>query len=295
MTSQFTNRLKNLAKWLLVLCTGVTAIGCGALEPTADANVSAENIVKQSVSGTATYQLADTADTVLEIYVVSVSKAGNPSAIIGKQVVESPTRGSHSFSVEYSPEDIDPGTRYAVQGSLLQDNQLVAINTIVYPTLTYGGTDYVGYVALEPVAHNSLEKSQWLEVPAPVESVQVNETYRGYSIGIVSYLPNGCYKFKGSEMTRGGSDILKLYRVNPVELSTEELVDVLVEASFSPDINIEVTNFKRVLGDNKIPSGCSIGVSYAETEIPFGVKELRIGKTHNITVNDTLDITFTPR
>ncbi len=147
---------------------------------------------------------------------------------------------------------------------------------------------------MEPVAQNSFERSRWLEVPAPIESVQVTETYKGYSIGIVSYLPNGCYKFNGAEVRRI-ADGLKLFSTDPVNLSGDELFDLIVDANLPTDIKIEVTNFKRVLGDNKLLSGCSIGVSYVETEIPFSVDELQTGEVHNVTVNDKQAITFTPR
>ena len=176
----------------------------------------------------------------------------------------------------------------------MKENKIIAMNTAVHPVFAHGGTDYIDSLVLEPVAQNppGPSKSKWTEVPAPVKAVSISETYKGYSIEIISHLPNGCYKFKGSEMARGGGDILKLYRVNPVELSAEELVEVLAEASFSPDINVTVTNLKSTLVNGGLPVGCSVGVSYIETRIPIGVQELRPGKTYNVIVNDELVKTF---
>ena len=292
----------HIAVLTLLIYLVAAAIACGIPWTASDTGATPDTTLKSSVHGNVTFRFAGvtgfevepTVNSVLEVHIVSVLKAGTPSETVAKQVIRSPAWKLQSFNVEYLQEDLDPGAEYAIQALLLKEDKIIAMSTAVHPMFAPGGTDYIDSLVLEPVAQNppGSSKSKWTEVPAPVKSVSISETYKGYSIEILSYLPSGCYKFKGSEMTRGGGDILKLYSVNPAELSHEELVDVLLEASFSPDINVAVTNLKSTLVNSGIPVGCSVGVSYIETRIPIGVQDLRPGKTYNVIVNDELVKTF---
>ena len=63
---------------------------------------------------------------------------------------------------------------------LIEGDELVAINTVVYPVLTRGGSDYVGSLVLDLVGQSPLGPSVpvrrgWSDVPAHVESVSVTE------------------------------------------------------------------------------------------------------------------------
>ena len=279
---------------VLITVTTVAAIACGGLTPPPGASASVGKAFKPSVTGTMTYQVASTTpDSILEIYLVSISKAGTPSIAIGKQVIKSPAHGSQSFKVEYSPEDVDEGTRYAIQGMLIEGDELVAINTVVYPVLTRGGYDYVGSLVLDLVGQSPLGPSVpvrrgWSDVPAHVESVSVTETYKEYSIRVVSYLPNGCYKFKGSDMRRRPRSLRELYSIDSRDLTARELVDAISRQS--PDIMVTVTNLMSTL-----PVGCTVGVNFVETQIPLRAQDLRPGETYNIFVNEELATTFTAR
>ena len=233
-------------------------------------------------------------DLVLEVYLVSISRAGTPSTIIGKQIIENAKIGSESFTIEYLQEDIDENKRYAIQGRLMQEDKLIAMNTTVYPVLTFGKSDHVN-LTLESVGQNSSGASVphrpgWSDVPAPVESVSVHETYTGYSIQIISYLPNGCFKFKGSEMERGKGRLRDIWAIKPAELSANELLDAIAEAGFNPDISVSVINLKSAFLVE-----CTVGVSFIETEMPLRVRELVSGKTYQIFVNGELATTFTAR
>ena len=233
-------------------------------------------------------------DLVLEVYLVSISRAGTSSTTIGKQVIKNPMSGSQLFTIEYLQEDIDENERYAIQGRLIYEDELIATNFTVYSVLTYGKPDRVNLI-LESVRQDSSDPSVtqrpgWSEVPAPVESVSVRETYTGYSIQVISYLPNGCFKFKGSEMKRGKGRLRDIWAIKPAELSANELLDAVAEAGFNPDINVSVTNLKSTL-----PVGCTVGVSFVKTEVPLRVRELISGKTYKIFVNGELMTTFTAR
>ena len=176
---------------------------------------------------------------------------------------------------------------------LIEGDELVAINTVVYPVLTRGGSDYVGSLVLDLVGQSPLGPSVpvrrgWSDVPAHVESVSVTETYRGYSIRVVSYLPNGCYKFKGSDMRRRPRSLRELYSIDSRDLTARELVDAISRQS--PDIMVTVTNLMSTL-----PVGCTVGVNFVETQIPLRAQDLRPGETYNIFVNEELATTFTAR
>ena len=231
-------------------------------------------------------------DLVLEVYLVSISRAGTSSTTIGKQVIKNPMSGSQSFTIEYLQEDIDENERYAIQGRLMQEDKLIAMNTAVYRILTHGKSDHVNLV-LESVGENSSgpsvpQRPGWLDVPAPVESVSVRETYTGYSIQVISYLPNGCFKFKGSEKTRRTRRLKEIWAIDPEELSANELIDTIL--GINSDILVSVTNLKSTL-----PVGCTVGVSFVETEVPIRVRELISSKTYKILVNGELMTTFTAR
>ena len=286
-------------KLLLIACVGVLAFGCGPQGQTFAKSVSTEVPISRSVVGTVTYRPLSATGNVLEVYVVSVPKAGTLSEIIGKQVIVNPVSVSQAFSVEYSPKDIDPQTRYAVRILMLQGDKLVAINTTVDLVITYGATDRVENIAMEPVGPDHLEstspaETRWTKVPAPVESVRGTETYRGYSIGIVSYLLDGCYKFSGSEMSRT-ADAVELWSTGPENMSGDEIFAMIADVHLPTDIDVEVTNFKRVHTASNLLVGCSVGINYVETTMSFGVDELQTGKTHKVTVNDGIEFVFLPR
>lgn len=232
-------------------------------------------------------------------YLISIPRAGTSSTIIGKQVIRSPAHGSQSFKVEYSPERIDESERYAIQARLMAGDELKAINTTVYTVLTRGEPGHVGPLMLDPIGEVPSAsvpiRLRWSEVQAPIASVDVNETYRGHSIFVVSYLPNGCYKFKGHGMKKGAGSLSKLYDIKTAELSARELVDAIADAGFSPDIYVTVTNLISTLNGSTLPVRCEVGVSFVDTKIPLGVQELRSGETYNIFVNGELAITFTPK
>ena len=233
-------------------------------------------------------------DLVLEVYLVSISRAGTPSSIISKQVIKDIASGPQPFAIEYLQEDINENKRYAIQGLLIQEERLIAMNTVVYPVLTFGKSDHVNLV-LESVWQSLSDPSVtqrhgWSNVAAPVESVSVHETYTGYSIQVISYLPNGCFKFKGSEMEKGKGRLRDIWALDTAKLSANELLDAIAEAAFNPDINVSVTNLKSAL-----PAGCTVGVSFVKTELPLRVHELISGKTYKIFVNGELATTFTAR
>ena len=225
-------------------------------------------------------------DLVLEVYLVSISRAGTPSAIISRQVIKGIANGPQPFTVEYLQEDIDESQRYAIQGRLMHKDELIATNFTVYRVLTYGTADHVNLV-LESVGQKQLG---WSDTPAPVESVSVHETYTGYSIQVISYIPNGCFRFKESEMKERRGRLRDIWELDTKELSANELLDTIAEAGFKQDINITVTNQEYTF-----PITCPIGVSFVETEIPLRVRELISGKTYTVFVNGELATTFTAR
>ena len=233
-------------------------------------------------------------DLVLEVYLVSISRAGTPSTIIARQIIKGIASGPQPFTIEYFQEDIDENKRYAIQGQLMQEDELIAMNTAVYPVLTFGESDHVNFT-LESVGQNASgalvpRRPGWSDDPAPVESVSVHETYTGYSIQVISYLPNGCFKFNGSEIEKGKRRLRDIWAINPNKLSANELLDTIAGAGFNLDINVSVTNLKSTL-----PVGCTVGVSFVKTEIPLRVRELTSGKTYKIFVNGELATTFTAR
>ena len=293
---------KNLPEILatVAMVVVVASVACGALSSSTDRSAPDEKVVLASVTGTSTYEMVDTAsDSVLEVYLISIPRAGTSSAIIGKQVIGSPAHGSQSFKVEYSPERIDESERYAIQARLMAGDELKAMNTTVYTVLTRGEPGHVGSLMLDPVGQVPSAsvpiRLRWSEVQAPIASVDVNETYRGHSIIVVSYLPNGCYKFKGHGMKKGAGSLSKLYSIKPAELSARELVEAITDAGFSPNIYVTVTNLISTSNESTLPVGCEVGVSFVETKIPLGVQELRSGETYNIFVNGELATTFTPK
>ena len=191
-------------------------------------------------------------DLGLEVYLVSISRAGTPSTIISKQEIKDIASGPQPFTIEYFQEDIDENERYAIQGQLMQEDKLIAMNTTVYPVLTYGKSDHVNLV-LELIGPKSSrpsvpQRSGWLDVPAPVESVSVRETYTAYSIQITSYLPNGCFKFKGSEKERRTERLKDIWAIDPEESSASEIIDTILGINSDIlDINLTVTNLKSAL------------------------------------------------
>ena len=295
---------------IVVLLAAVVTIVISACNTGAGSNVTASPTplpLTASVTGSVAYPTKGAVlravssdaiglptDLVLEAYLVSISRVGTPSTIIGKQVIENAKIGSESFTIEYLQEDIDENERYAIQGRLIFEDELIATNFTVYSVLTYGKPDHVSLI-LESVRQDSSDPSVtqrpgWSEVPAPVESVSVRETYTGYSMQIISYLPNGCFKFRGSEMERGKGRLRDIWAIKPAKLSADELLDSIAEAGFNPDINVSITNLKSTR-----PFGCTVGVSFVETEIPLRVSELISGKTYKIFVNGELATTFTAR
>ena len=286
---------------VVAMVAAVGAVACGVLSPATDRSVSGEKVVLRSVTGTVTYEMVERApDSVLEIYLVTIPRAGTSSTTIGERVIRSPAHGSQSFEVEYPPEDIEESMRYAIQARLVVGDELKAMNTVVYTVLTRGGPSHVGSLVLDPVGQIPSTASaplwqRWSEVPAPIASVNVTETYRGYSIHVVSYLPNGCYKFKGHEMSKGAGSLSKLNSIRPSELSATELINAIADAGFSPDVYVTVTNLSSTLHESTLPVGCAVGVSFVETEIPLRIQELRSGETYNIFVNGELATTFTPK
>ena len=91
-------------------------------------------------------------------------------------------------------------------------------------------------------------------------------------------------------MERGKGRLRDIWAIKPAKLSADELLDSIAEAGFNPDINVSITNLKSTR-----PFGCTVGVSFVETEIPLRVSELISGKTYKIFVNGELATTFTAR
>jgi len=218
------------------------------------------------ITGTVTYRerIALSDGAVLIVKLVDVSRADAPSITIGEYEIVNPGQVPLSFEIEYDPSEIDDRFTYAVQARINEGDDLAFISDTAYHVITRDNPTSVDMTlvkvanvsqSLPPNDKDEVDEApavEYVEVPAPIETVEVIESDGTYTIHIVSGLPGGCVEYNGYEMTRDG---------NTLNVTIKNLAP-------APDALV----------------ACTMIYGYEETDIDLG-ESLTTGETYTVVVN----------
>ena len=239
--------------------------------------VDIDNEVDESatalITGTVTYRerIALSDGAVLIVKLVDVSRADAPSITIGEYEIANPGQVPLSFEIEYDLSEIDDRFTYAVQARINEGDDLAFISDTAYHVITRDNPTSVDMTlvkvanvsqSLPPNDKDEVDEApavEYVEVPAPIESVEVIESDGTYTLHIVSGLPGGCVEYNGFEMTRDGNTL------NVTVKNLAPAADALV--------------------------ACTMIYGYEETDIDLG-ESLTTGETYTVVVNSDTTTDF---
>ena len=252
-----------------VACENTPAVSPGPSEPRTvpEPTPAPEAAVPSAatVTGTITYleRMALASNAVVEVKLLDVSRADAPAVTIGEQTITSPGQVPVGFEIEYDPSRIDDRFSYAVRATIMEGDRMVFTTDTQYSVITRDSPTHVDMVLVRTIAPQTQLSTplppKMIEVPAPVERVDVIVSGSNYALRVVSGLPSGCVEFNGYELTRD---------------------DTVLTVTVS---NLEPAE----------PVLCTMNYRSHEEEIDLG--ELEPGQTYTITINDTLTNSFTVR
>ncbi|NKQ36278.1 MAG: META domain-containing protein [Chloroflexi bacterium] len=137
------------------------------------------NAPEATVTGTVTLPPGEPLpeEAVVKVQLLDVSQADTTAVVLGEQIIENPAEQPILFTVTYKAGDIDPNGRYQINARLVNNlNQLLYINSAVYPVLTQGNGARDVAVLVEAVGDTAVVEPTPLPSPTALPPTVVPPT-----------------------------------------------------------------------------------------------------------------------